>query len=105
MLISFFVAFHDGLDFVSVHETVTEDLKKVLASVRQRQSLEMQVETVAQKKATNLGNRRAFYNVSTLTGVIYWDIINTSHRRSSTLFACYYKGRHFPLRTWQTSSP
>ncbi|EJF65900.1 hypothetical protein DICSQDRAFT_49916 [Dichomitus squalens LYAD-421 SS1] len=56
-------AFHDGLDFVSVHETVTEDLKKALASVRQRQSLEMQVETIAQQKAMNLGNRRAFYNV------------------------------------------
>ena len=56
-------AFHDGLDFVSVHETVVEDLKKALASTRQRQSLEMQVETIAQKKATNLGSRRAFYNV------------------------------------------
>ncbi len=57
------IAFHDGLDFVSVHETIVEDMKNALAPVRQRQSLEMQVETVAQKKATNLGNRRAFYHV------------------------------------------
>ena len=59
------VAFHDGLDFVSVHETLIEDLKSVLATVRARQSLEMQVETIAQNKAGNLNaNRKAFYNVS-----------------------------------------
>ena len=58
-------AFHDGLDFVSVHETLIEDLKSVLATVRARQSLEMQVETIAQNKAGNLNaNRKAFYNVS-----------------------------------------
>ncbi|KAI0374941.1 hypothetical protein BV20DRAFT_934524 [Pilatotrama ljubarskyi] len=56
-------AFHDGLDFVSVHETLIEDLKSALASVRGRQSLETQVETIAQKKAANLSNRRALYNV------------------------------------------
>ncbi|KAI0807541.1 hypothetical protein C8Q74DRAFT_1213431 [Fomes fomentarius] len=57
-------AFHDGLDFVSVHETLIEDLKSALASVRARQSLEMQVETIAQQKAANLSaNRKAFYNV------------------------------------------
>ncbi|KAI0780884.1 Non-repetitive/WGA-negative nucleoporin C-terminal-domain-containing protein [Trametes elegans] len=55
-------AFHDGLDFVAVHETLLEDLKSALAAVRTRQSLEMQVETIAQKKAGNLNNRRALYN-------------------------------------------
>ncbi|KAI0362165.1 hypothetical protein OH77DRAFT_1515456 [Trametes cingulata] len=56
-------AFHDGLDFVSVHEALIEDLKSALAGVRGRQSLESQVETIAQKKAGNLSNRRALYNV------------------------------------------
>ncbi|EIW51716.1 uncharacterized protein TRAVEDRAFT_136690 [Trametes versicolor FP-101664 SS1] len=56
-------AFHDGLDFVSVHETLIDDLKSALASVRSRQSLEMQVETITQKKASNLSNRKALYNV------------------------------------------
>ncbi|KAH9900978.1 Non-repetitive/WGA-negative nucleoporin C-terminal-domain-containing protein [Cubamyces lactineus] len=56
-------AFHDGLDFVSVHETLIEDLKSALASVRARQSLEMQVDTIAQKKAGNLSNRKALLNV------------------------------------------
>ncbi|KAI0331109.1 hypothetical protein GY45DRAFT_1322812 [Cubamyces sp. BRFM 1775] len=56
-------AFHDGLDFVSVHETLIEDLKSALASVRARQSLEMQVDTIAQKKASNLSNRKALLNV------------------------------------------
>ncbi|KAJ8487889.1 hypothetical protein ONZ51_g3889 [Trametes cubensis] len=56
-------AFHDGLDFVSVHETLIEDLKSALASVRARQSLEMQVDTIAQKKAGNLSGRKALLNV------------------------------------------
>ncbi|KAI0748169.1 Non-repetitive/WGA-negative nucleoporin C-terminal-domain-containing protein [Daedaleopsis nitida] len=56
-------AFHDGLDFVSVHDTLVEDLKSALATVRARQSLEMQVETIAQQKAANLGASKAFYNV------------------------------------------
>ncbi|KAI0636924.1 Non-repetitive/WGA-negative nucleoporin C-terminal-domain-containing protein [Trametes polyzona] len=56
-------AFHDGLDFVSVHETLIEDLKSALASVRSRQSLEMQVETITQKRAGNLSNRKGLYNV------------------------------------------
>ncbi|KAL7283436.1 hypothetical protein ACG7TL_002866 [Trametes sanguinea] len=56
-------AFHDGLDFVSVHETLIDDLKAALASVRTRQSLEMQVDTIAQKKAGNLSSRKALQNV------------------------------------------
>ncbi|KAI0957243.1 hypothetical protein AcW1_005700 [Taiwanofungus camphoratus] len=56
-------AFHDGLDFVSVHETLIDDLKSALVSVRARQSLEMQVETIAQSKASNLADRRALQNV------------------------------------------
>ncbi|KAI0670336.1 Non-repetitive/WGA-negative nucleoporin C-terminal-domain-containing protein [Trametes maxima] len=55
-------SFHDGLDFVSVHETLIDDLKSALASARQRQSLEAQVETIATKKAGNLSSRRALYN-------------------------------------------
>lgn len=49
---------------MSVHETLIDDLKSALASVRSRQSLEMQVETITQKKASNLSNRKALYNVS-----------------------------------------
>ncbi|RPD66182.1 hypothetical protein L227DRAFT_539315 [Lentinus tigrinus ALCF2SS1-6] len=56
-------AFHDGLDFVAVHETLIEDLRSALASVRTRQSLEMQIETIAKEKASNLAGRKAFYNV------------------------------------------
>ncbi len=58
------LAFHDGLDFVSVHETLLDDLKTALASVRARQSLEMQVDTIVKAKASKLDTYKAFQNAS-----------------------------------------
>ncbi|KAH9946079.1 uncharacterized protein BXZ73DRAFT_86275 [Epithele typhae] len=55
--------FHDGLDFVSVHETLITDLKSALVNIRGRQSLEQQIESIAKEKASNLSTRKAFYNV------------------------------------------
>ena len=55
---SFHIAFHDGLDFVSVHETLTEELKSALASVRDRQSLDRQVETILQQKASAIADKK-----------------------------------------------
>ena len=69
------VAFHDGLDFVAVHETLIEDLRSALASVRARQSLEMQVDTIAKEKASNLAGRKAFYNVSSHQSSSYTHIL------------------------------
>ncbi|KAI0273769.1 Non-repetitive/WGA-negative nucleoporin C-terminal-domain-containing protein [Gloeopeniophorella convolvens] len=51
-------SFHDGLDFVSVHEALTEELKSVLAAVRTKQSLERQVETILQQKASAITNKK-----------------------------------------------
>jgi nuclear pore complex protein Nup133 len=51
-------AFHDGLDFVSVHEALTEELKSALASVRDRQSLDRQVETILHQKASAIADRK-----------------------------------------------
>ncbi|GBE81938.1 hypothetical protein SCP_0403120 [Sparassis crispa] len=56
-------AFHVGLDFVDVHETLVDDLKSALATVRNRQSLEMQVETITNVKASQLDERRSLQNV------------------------------------------
>ncbi|KAI0797979.1 hypothetical protein C8Q75DRAFT_801881 [Abortiporus biennis] len=56
-------AFHDGLDFVSVHETLIEELRAVLAGQRTRQSLEMQADTVVAAKARTLGDRKALLAV------------------------------------------
>ncbi|KAH9952015.1 hypothetical protein B0H21DRAFT_800355 [Amylocystis lapponica] len=56
-------AFHDGLDFVDVHETLLEDLKSALATVRSRQSLEMQLDTITRIKGSNLAHRRALQSV------------------------------------------
>ncbi|OBZ75079.1 hypothetical protein A0H81_04264 [Grifola frondosa] len=56
-------SFHDGLDFVSVHEALVEDLKSALAAVRARQSLDMQAETIARSKASNLTDRKGFTTI------------------------------------------
>ena len=58
------IAFHDGLDFVSVHETLTEELKSALASVRDRQSLDRQVETILQQKASAIADKKVLPLVS-----------------------------------------
>lgn len=58
------LAFHDGLDFVSIHETLIDDLKSALAPLRGKQSLEKQVETIAETKASRLSKRRALQHVS-----------------------------------------
>lgn len=57
------VAFHDGLDFVSVHETLIESLKTALASLRGKQPLEAQIEAITQAKASRLLDRVALQNV------------------------------------------
>ena len=58
------LAFHDGLDFVSVHEALTEDLKSALASVRDRQSLDRQIETILQQKASAIAEKKSLPLVS-----------------------------------------
>lgn len=53
-------AFHDGLDFVSVHELLAEELKSALVSVRGKQSLDRQVETILHQKASVLMDKKVF---------------------------------------------
>jgi len=53
-------AFHDGLDFVSVHEALTEELKSALLSVRGKQSLDRQVETILQQNASAIMDKKVF---------------------------------------------
>ncbi|KAI0341587.1 hypothetical protein BDW22DRAFT_1358408 [Trametopsis cervina] len=56
-------AFHDGLDFVSVHEALTEELKTALVNVRARQSLDAQVDIIARAKASRISDRRALFSI------------------------------------------
>ncbi|KAI0302174.1 Non-repetitive/WGA-negative nucleoporin C-terminal-domain-containing protein [Russula brevipes] len=53
-------AFHDGLDFVSVHEALTAELKSALVSVRSKQSLDRQVETILRQKASTIMDKKVF---------------------------------------------
>lgn len=94
-------AFHDGLDFVSVHDTLVEDLKSALATVRSRQSLEMQVETIAQQKAANLGASKAFYNVSTPYYLLLCVYAHREIRSSKTSSDSSCKGKRSLSKTWQ----
>ena len=57
------LAFHDGLDFISVHETLIQSLRTALESARGRQSLENQVEMIVKAKATSLVDRMSFLKV------------------------------------------
>ncbi|CCM02415.1 uncharacterized protein FIBRA_04513 [Fibroporia radiculosa] len=56
-------SFHDGLDFVSVHETILDDLKSALVNVRGKQSLEAQVDVIARAKASQLSDRRILQQI------------------------------------------
>ncbi|SRR6266702_3887199 len=58
------LAFHDGLDFVSVHEALTEELKSALVSVRDRQSFDRQIETILQQKASAIADKKILPLVS-----------------------------------------
>lgn len=59
-------AFHDGLDFISVHEALIDELRSALVSVRVRQPVEMQVDTIVKAKASELSDRKALQSVSGL---------------------------------------
>ncbi|PBL03649.1 hypothetical protein ARMGADRAFT_1095393 [Armillaria gallica] len=56
-------AFHDGLDFVSVHESLLEEFNAVIATLKGRQSLDSQTDAIIQQKATRLSDRPALTQV------------------------------------------
>ncbi|TFK55057.1 hypothetical protein OE88DRAFT_1674600 [Heliocybe sulcata] len=51
-------AFHDGLDFISVHETLLEKFRVVLEAHKGKQSHDAQADTVVRAKAKSLANRK-----------------------------------------------
>lgn len=57
-------AFHDDLDFVSVHETLLQEFKSALEAVRGRQSLESQIDIILKAKASTLSEKKALAHVS-----------------------------------------
>ena len=63
-LIGCLLAFHDELDFVSVHDSLLEEFRSVLNSSRGRQSLESQIEAIVRSKGADLVERTAFLHVS-----------------------------------------
>lgn len=92
-------AFHDGLDFVSVHENLLEDLRTALANIRAKQSVDAQVDTITKTKASRLGERRALQNVSyfdyvfcaTDLGAVA--VVQTTHAQDAPGQGVVYRGR------------
>lgn len=59
-----YLAFHNELDVVSVHEGLVQELRSVLVTVRTRQSIDGQVDTIFNAKGSSLAGRTAFTHVS-----------------------------------------
>jgi len=58
-----FDAFHNELDVVSVHEGLVQELRSVLVTVRTRQSIDGQVDTIFNAKGSSLAGRTAFTHI------------------------------------------
>ena len=56
-------AFHNGLDFVSVHESLLQDLRSCLVAARARQSLDAQLDTILKAKGGKIFDKAAFTHV------------------------------------------
>jgi nuclear pore complex protein Nup133 len=59
-----FPAFHDGLDFVSVHEGLLDEIRSVLVQARSRQSIDGQLDTIVKAKGEKIMGKQAFLHVS-----------------------------------------
>ena len=62
-------AFHDELDYISVHDSILVDMKSALAGVRTKQALDAQIETISKKKASKLQEMTALLEVSNLSAM------------------------------------
>ncbi|KAF9533020.1 hypothetical protein CPB83DRAFT_903494 [Crepidotus variabilis] len=56
-------SFHDGLDFISVHENLQQEFRSALASVRGRQSVDGQIETILKEKGIRVAGKPAFTHI------------------------------------------
>ncbi|KAG6814378.1 hypothetical protein H0H92_010964 [Tricholoma furcatifolium] len=56
-------AFHDDLDFVSVHETLLQEFRSALDGVRGRQTLDNQIDTIVKATAAGLQEKPALRDI------------------------------------------
>ncbi|KAF8077905.1 hypothetical protein FPV67DRAFT_1405325 [Lyophyllum atratum] len=56
-------SFHDELDFVSVHETLLQELRSALGTVRGRQSLDNQIDIIVKATASRLSDKKALAHI------------------------------------------
>jgi nuclear pore complex protein Nup133 len=62
-ILKYYSAFHDELDFVSVHEALLEEFKSALSNIRGKQSLENQIDIIVKTKALSLSEKKALAKV------------------------------------------
>jgi len=60
-------AFHDDLDFVSVHEALLQEFRSVLEGIRGRQPLDSQIDAIVKVKASGLADRKALTHVRVIS--------------------------------------
>ncbi|THU89518.1 hypothetical protein K435DRAFT_969042 [Dendrothele bispora CBS 962.96] len=53
-----FDEFHDDLDFVSVHQTLSQEFNNVLGNIRGRRSLDTQLDTIVKERASRIKNTK-----------------------------------------------
>jgi nuclear pore complex protein Nup133 len=63
VLFIYFTAFHDDLDFVSVQETLLQSFKPYLKPLRGRQSIDSQVDSIANAEASMISYMKALLHV------------------------------------------
>ncbi|KNZ71793.1 Nucleoporin [Termitomyces sp. J132] len=56
-------AFHDDLDFVSVHEALLQEFRSALDAIRGRQTLDSQIDTIVKATATGLQEKPALKDI------------------------------------------
>ena len=90
-------AFHDDLDFVSVHEALLQEFRSALESIRGRQPLDIQIDTIVRVKASGLADRKALAHVRVIPFFLSFSsfyqncLLCRSSKNSSEI--CY-KARH-----------
>ena len=78
-------AFHNNLDFISVHETIVSEMRSALEGVSIKQPLDAQIETIARKKASKLNDMPSLRNVSMLN-FVHLDHVGICAIRSSRIW-------------------
>jgi len=92
---NFAQAFHDGLDFVSVHEGLLQEVRSTLSSARGRQPLDAQLDTILKAKGSKVFGKPAFTHVRQRDITYNFYAVLIFFRLSKIFSGSCCKGRHY----------